>query len=135
MKDRRRSCSLEGVPLMQREDRGFDPRQEQNIALFNEGKSIKAKNTSLGTRNEETGELSIYFRLKFCLSFRANSKIPRMRGLPISVLNSCSYTAENANYNYIISFNGLKLENLPDVLLGDFNTVANLISDVVPRAF
>jgi hypothetical protein len=29
----------------------------------------------------------------------ANSKIPGMRGLYIGVNNSCSYTAENANYN------------------------------------
>ena len=29
----------------------------------------------------------------------ANSKIPGMRGLYIGVHNSCSYTAENANYN------------------------------------
>ena len=34
---------------------------------------------------------------------RANSKIPGMRGLYIGVHNSCSCTAENANYNYIIS--------------------------------
>ncbi|KAG4094256.1 hypothetical protein H8356DRAFT_1427972 [Neocallimastix lanati (nom. inval.)] len=29
-------------------------------------------------------------------------EIPGMRGLCIGVHNSCSYTAENANYNYII---------------------------------